>query len=388
MAKQNDTPYLYWLYNIEGLGKKKIDTLLSICKTANGVYHLREDFIDELGFLTDKNKEALKEAKKNMNIQKNYEELQKKQITFLHFKSKAYPDKLKQIPDAPFGIFYSGRLPNPDLPSVAVIGARQCTEYGHYVAAQLGSALAKAGIQVISGMARGIDSIAQRAAMEAGGDTFGVLGCGVDICYPPESNKLYEYLKQKGGIISEYPPGTEPKAQFFPRRNRIISGLSDAIVVVEAREKSGTLITVDMALEQGREVYVVPGRITDPLSAGCNRLMKQGAGIVSDFTELINEVRELHERQWQPKQAQKKAPEESFCETIRENGQNQSSNNQLSPLRKEICRLLYLEGKSMQQIYTELCEKIQVDIATFSGELFELEKMKKIYQKEGYYYIR
>ena len=143
-----------------------------------------------------------------------------------------------------------------------------------------------------------------------------------------------------------------------------------------------------MALEQGREVYVVPGRITDPLSAGCNRLMKQGAGIVSDFTELINEVRELHERQWQPKQAQKKAPEESFCETIRENGQNQSSNNQLSPLRKEICRLLYLEGKSMQQIYTELCEKIQVDIATFSGELFELEKMKKIYQKEGYYYIR
>lgn len=387
MAKQNDTPFLYWLYNIEGLGNKKIDMLLKICKTANGVYLLREDFIDELGFLTDKNKKALKEAKKNMNVQENYEELKQKQIRFIPSGSKEYPDKLKQIPDAPFGIFYSGRLPNPDTPAVAVIGARQCTEYGHYVASQLGAALARAGIQVISGMARGVDSIAQNAAMEAGGETYGVLGCGVDICYPPECNRLYQHLKKHGGIISEYPPGTEPKAQFFPRRNRIISGLSDAIVVVEAREKSGTLITVDMALEQGREVYVIPGRITDPLSVGCNRLMKQGAGVVSDFAELIHEVQELHARQWQTKRVNVKASKDYVNPQIKNDKEQQPLKSELSPIQQEVCRILYLEGKSVQKIYTELCEKVQVDISTFSNELFELERMKKICQKEGYYYI-
>ena len=290
---------MYWLYSIEGLGKKKIEMLLNICKTANGVYLLREDFIEELGFLTKRDKEALKEAKKNMDIQRNYEEMQSEKIKFLTIKDKTYPEKLKCIADAPYGIFVSGSLPNPDLPSVAIIGARQCTEYGRYVAAQLGATLAKANIQVISGMARGIDSIAQSAAMEVDGHTFGVLGCGVDICYPAECSKLYERLKESGGLISEYPPGTEPKAQYFPRRNRIISGLADAVVVVEAREKSGTLITVDMALEQGREVYVVPGRITDPLSVGCNRLVRQGAEIVNDFSELIQDVQQLHARQWQ-----------------------------------------------------------------------------------------
>jgi len=174
-----------------------------------------------------------------------------------------------------------------------VIGARECSEYGRYVAEVLGKELGENGIQVVSGMARGIDGISQAAALKAGGFSVGVLGCGVDICYPAENRRLYEWLEHSGGLLSAYAPGTEPKPGNFPPRNRIVSGLADVLVVVEARQKSGTLITVDMALEQGREVYVVPGRITDRLSDGCHRLLRQGAGVVTSPREFIREIREL-----------------------------------------------------------------------------------------------
>ena len=150
--------------------------------------------------------------------------------------------------------------------------------------------LGEAGIQIISGMARGIDGIAQSAALRAGGASFGVLGCGVDICYPSQNREIYQQLIKQGGVISSYLPKTMPKPQYFPPRNRIISGLADALLVIEAREKSGTLITVDMALEQGREVYALPGRVADPVSEGCNRLISQGAGIVLSPQELLAEL--------------------------------------------------------------------------------------------------
>lgn len=158
------------------------------------------------------------------------------------------------------------------------------------MAKEFGTVLARAGVQVISGMARGIDGIGQRSALCAGGYSLGVLGCGVDICYPQENRELYEQLLVKGGLCSEYPPGIEPRAALFPPRNRIISGLCDGVLVIEAKERSGTLITVDMALEQGREVYAVPGRATDALSAGCNRLIRQGAQLVMNPEELLEEL--------------------------------------------------------------------------------------------------
>ena len=140
---------------------------------------------------------------------------------------------------------------------------------------------------MVSGMARGIDGIAQKAALEAGGASFAVLGCGVDICYPEENRELYDRLLQEGGILSEYPPGMPPEPKLFPPRNRIISGLSDLVLVIEARKKSGTLITVDMALEQGREVYALPGRVSDKLSDGCNRLIRQGAGVATCPEDIL-----------------------------------------------------------------------------------------------------
>ena len=145
-------------------------------------------------------------------------------------------------------------------------------------------------MQIISGMARGIDGIGQRAALYAGGYSLGVLGCGVDVCYPRENREVYEQLLVKGGVCSEYPPGMEPRAVLFPPRNRIISGLCDGVLVIEAKGRSGTLITVDMALEQGREVYAVPGRATDALSEGCNRLIRQGAQLVMSPEELLEDL--------------------------------------------------------------------------------------------------
>ena len=160
-----------------------------------------------------------------------------------------YPARLLEIPDPPERLYVLGRLPEENLPSVAIIGARECSEYGSYVAARLGECMGRNGIQVISGMARGIDGIGQTAALDAGGSSFAVLGSGVDVCYPARNRRLYERLRERGGVLSEYPPGTPALSRNFPPRNRIVSGLADAVVVVEAREKSGTLITVDMALE-------------------------------------------------------------------------------------------------------------------------------------------
>ena len=201
-----------------------------------------------------------------------------------------YPDRLRNIPDPPKQLYYYGDLPREDVPRAAIIGARDCSEYGKYVAVELGRLLGQNGISVISGMARGIDGISQEAALSAGGRSYGVLGSGADVCYPRSNQGLYEQLKIQGGILSEYAPGTPPKGCFFPPRNRIVSGLADVVIVVEAREKSGTLITVDMALEQGKDVYMVPGRVTDQLSVGCNRLIKAGAGILVSPEEFVREL--------------------------------------------------------------------------------------------------
>lgn len=217
-------------------------------------------------------------------------------IRVLRRQDREYPGRLREIPKPPKELYVLGRVPGEQIPTVAVIGARDCSEYGKYVASSLGAALGRSGIQVVSGMARGIDGIGQEAALDAGGRSFAVLGSGVDVCYPAGNRRLYEKLSAGGGILSEYPPGTPPLPNHFPPRNRIVSGLSDAVVVVEAREKSGTLITVDMALEQGREVYVVPGRVTDPLSRGCNRLLKLGAGLLLDEEEFLEELKEICEK--------------------------------------------------------------------------------------------
>ena len=252
------------------IGGVRAGQLLSRFGDPQGVYEAGTAGWREI--LSDSVVEYMDRQKKSGNLEEEYHSLGEKQIGLVLQEEEGFPQKLLEIPDPPYGLFYKGKLPEQKQPSVAVIGARECSEYGRFVAEELGRYLGSQGIQVISGMARGIDGISQQAALLAGGTSYGVLGCGVDICYPRQNRKLYEELIQKGGLLSTYAPGTKALPAYFPPRNRIVSGLADALIVIEARQKSGTLITVDMALEQGKDVYVVPGRITDRLSDGCNRL--------------------------------------------------------------------------------------------------------------------
>lgn len=199
-----------------------------------------------------------------------------------------YLSPLGQLSKAPKTIYYRGQLPSERQPTVAIVGTRRPTSYGREVALGLASSLAKKGIAIISGLALGIDSIAHRAALEAGGTTLAVLGNSVDIIYPRSHADLADNIIKSGGaILSEYDPPTEPRGYQFLERNRIVSGLADAVIVVEAAARSGTLSTAAHALEQGREVLVVPGNITSPLSAGCNALLKQGATPITSADDVL-----------------------------------------------------------------------------------------------------
>ena len=292
--EEEQLSYAHWLYNIPGVGRKTIKYLLSAKGTPEEVYRSSQKELECL-FTAMPGKQKLAEritgSKKEWDIRAAYEKLGEKGIRFTCLGDEKYPERLEQIPDAPYGLYFRGKLPVKERPSVAIIGARNCSEYGRRMAQYFGRELAMAGVQIISGMARGIDGISQMAALEMDGYSLGVLGCGVDICYPAENRALYEVLRKQGGICSEYPPGTEPRNNLFPPRNRIISGFSDAVLVIEAKSRSGTLITVDMALEQGREVYALPGRVTDALSEGCNHLIHQGANIAFSAEDMIRSLR-------------------------------------------------------------------------------------------------
>lgn len=291
-VSEREKAYLHWLYQAAGIGSRGFLRSLASLGTAEELYgqllsgRLSERIAPRYAAKVAK----MLEFSREYDVTGAYETLRERGICLITEQEAAFPKRLKEIPDPPWAIYYVGELPQADKKAVALIGARDCSEYGRYMAGQFGAAFAKAGVQVISGMARGIDGIGQSTALKEGGYSLGVLGCGVDICYPRENQALYDALLAGGGVCSEYPPGVVPKSVLFPPRNRIISGLCDAVLVVEARERSGTLITVDMALEQGREVYALPGRATDPLSGGCNRLIRQGAGLVCTPEELLAEL--------------------------------------------------------------------------------------------------
>lgn len=212
------------------------------------------------------------------------------QIRCIEKSSPEYPQKLRNYPDMPKKLYVKGQLPNGEKPSIAIVGARMCSTYGRIQAFRFARELSRAGVQVISGLALGIDSEGHKGALEGNMPTYAVMGNGVDICYPSGNSSLYQrILREKGGIISEYPPGTRARNYFFPARNRIISALSDVILVVEAKEKSGSLITARFGLEQGKSVYALPGPVTESLSKGCHMLIYDGAGIAYSPEILLSE---------------------------------------------------------------------------------------------------
>ena len=218
------------------------------------------------------------------------EEIQQTRIRCARKDSSVYPARLKELSGMPKQLYYIGSFPDDAKPTAAIVGARLCSPYGRIQAFNYGKFLSEHGVQVISGMAAGIDAEGHKGALEGGTPTFAVLGNGVDICYPSSSRGIYRRIPEKnGGIISEYEPGTKGRAYYFPARNRIISGLADLVLVVEAKEKSGSLITAACALEQGKMVYAIPGAVNDALSRGCHKLIYDGAGIAYSPEILLDE---------------------------------------------------------------------------------------------------
>lgn len=272
--------YKMFLSSIENVGHSTIRRLVDTFGGEKNVYEAPLAAIEASNILTPI-------QYKNYERQRLKWDLERKiDMQCVAYGDAGYPEKLNNISNPPYMLYYYGSLPKNNIPSVAIIGARNCSEYGRSMAKYYAEGLSERGIQIISGMASGIDGVAGRGALYSSGKSFAILGCGVDVCYPLSNKPLYDELKEKGGVISEYYPGTKPSAYHFPVRNRIISGLADIVLVVEAKEQSGTMITVNMALEQGKEVYAVPGRVTDALSSGCNRLIKEGAGIATTIDSI------------------------------------------------------------------------------------------------------
>ena len=375
---EEERKYAYFLCSTYTIGGVRAERLLARFGSPRAVYEAEtEEWRECVG---NSAAEALERQKKSGEWEREYGQLSEQQIHFLLREEKGFPGKLAEIPDPPYGIFYRGKLPDENEPAVAVIGARECSEYGRFVAEELGRYLGSQGIQVISGMARGIDGISQQAALLAGGTSYGVLGCGVDICYPRQNRKLYEELIQKGGLLSTYAPGTKALPAYFPPRNRIVSGLADALIVIEARQKSGTLITVDMALEQGKDVYVVPGRITDRLSDGCNRLLTQGAGVFLSPESFTEEFL----RNWEEKQ-ELSSPDPT--QKIRGRRKSQKRIEKLEEPLRQVYKLLDCVPKSTEIILQEAWKKGEyIDIVTLHRRLMELELMGYVKQNTPGYF--
>ncbi|MDE6714673.1 MAG: DNA-processing protein DprA, partial [Lachnospiraceae bacterium] len=285
-----------FLMHVDGIGAATAVKIVEHYGGARRIWELEEKDVRQEQRMNERQKNNFIDCRRRWNLVGEWQKLKNKGIKTVSFDGRIYPRRLREIPNKPFLLYYIGGLPAETMPCVAVIGARMCSEYGRFIAAELAAGLAKRGIQVVSGMADGIDGIAQRSALEHGGMSYGVLGCGVDVCYPSSNRALYQTLQIQGGVLSEFPPGTKPESRHFPMRNRIISGLADLILVIEAKERSGTQITVNMALEQGKEVYAVPGRITDELSRGCNRMILEGAGVATDINELAEAAWQAWER--------------------------------------------------------------------------------------------
>lgn len=375
MEKQQ--PYIYWLDRVEKLGHTGKLRLLEAFGSPEEIYCAKNESLSL--FLTENQLYALEMAK-NRDIMEAYEKMGEQGIVFYPFYHPRYPRRLLHIPDRPFGLYVKGRLPEDEKRSIAIVGARNCSEYGRYLAENFGEQLAAAGVQIVSGFAKGVDGLAQAAAIRTGGSSFAVLGCGVDICYPSAHRNLYEQILERGGILSTHPPGTPPLAFHFPPRNRIISGLSDAVLVVEARQKSGTLITVDMALEQGREVYAVPGRVTDRLSDGCNSLLLQGAGAALSPAQLLQE---LEENLWNVQRMIQK-------ECVREVSFKRKGIN-LNEEEQEMLKLLDLYPISLDQIrLMMLSEKLlkKLSLSQTMEILLNLTLKGCVKREGGFYALR
>ena len=281
----------YWiaLKSVLGIGNVTFSALVDRFQSLPAIFDAPVGELKEIKGITGKIALAIVNFNDWGKVKAELELLDKKKVNIITYRDELYPQKLLTIYDRPPYIYVRGKLSADDI-NVAIVGSRAATTYGKYTTEKLSREMAFKGVTVVSGMARGIDSAAHRGAISAHGRTIAILGSGLDVIYPPENKKLFEEIVENGAAVSEFPLGTPPRSANFPARNRIISGMSYGVVIVEAGEKSGSLITARLALEQGREVFAVPGSIDSAGSRGTNKLIKQGAKLIENTDDILEEI--------------------------------------------------------------------------------------------------
>lgn len=287
MKKVTYHEYYLFLSQTEGIGARKAMAVADYFATPEAIFYVGEKELRGVKKLSQTDIANILYRRKSWDYDLEKKRLSDNGIRFISREDRSYPESLLHIYDPPMGIYVKGRMPDREALCIAVVGARNCSYYGRELAKSFSRALSNFGVQIVSGMARGIDGYAHEGAMQGRTASFAVLGSGADICYPRENQKTYEKLIEQGGILSEYPPGTEARAAYFPMRNRIISGIAKGILIIEAKQKSGSLITANLGLEQGKDIFAVPGRISDIFSKGCNNLIKSGANLVDSPQDIL-----------------------------------------------------------------------------------------------------
>ncbi|MDO4179232.1 MAG: DNA-processing protein DprA [Phascolarctobacterium sp.] len=355
---------------VPGLGRALTLKLVHLMGTAEAVYRADKKDLQATHLLNLQQINSITRARQE-NLSKRLDYLVRKDgMRILTIEEKEYPISLKQLHDPPLVLYVKGSIPREPY-RVAIVGSRNCTPYGIRAAEEFAEKLAYANIPIISGGAKGIDSTAHRACLASGGQTVAVMGCGLDVAYPPENEGLFRKIAESGAVISEYPPTTPPRAINFPQRNRIIVGLSQAVIVAEAALNSGASITANIAADEGREVYCVPGNIFDGTSAGCNELIRNGACLVTSPEEILSD-----REHWQA--ARLRGTETSLFDyswpELEENinkikDKIEENEPDCSELGKELLTLLKRGTMSLEELVT----KSGKDMQTISMELLDLQ---------------
>jgi DNA processing protein len=370
---QKDLAYWLAFNKIYGLGPVKLYSIWKNFNNLQDAWYAPLDELKNLGVLSEANLKLIQDARKEFVPEQELEFIEKNNIGVLTLIDNNYPQSLRMIHDPPFILYYKGEY-NKDYfdKCVGVVGTRKPSYSGRKTATNISVSLAELGVTIVSGLAAGIDTEAHKGALKVdNGRTIAILGCGVDIIYPPHNEKLYGDIIERGMVISTYPPGTPPDARNFPPRNRIISGLSKGIIVIEAAERSGALITADFAIEQGREVFAVPGDIYNPMGKGPNNLLKQGATLVTEAADIIDALN------W-------KIVGESENANLSDDNNPHVENLNLGEEEKEIYLVLNNEPQHLDNILN----KVSLSLADITSNLVMLELKQLIKQLPGKLFVR
>jgi len=284
-----DVKYWVGFSLISGIGRVRLAQLEKYFGNLEGAWQAEPAELKRAG-LDSRVVRTITSTRPRLSLEAEMEKLERYGVEVFTYHDSGYPSRLKEIYDYPPILYVRGSLLPEDEWCLAVVGTRRATAYGKQVTEEIVTDLARSKITIVSGLARGIDTVAHQSALEADGRTIAVFGCGLDMVYPGENAALARRIREQGALVSEYPPGTKPRAENFPRRNRIMSGLSLGVLVTEAGKTSGAMITARLALEQNREVFAVPGSILSPSSSGANHLIQEGAKMVNDYTDILEEL--------------------------------------------------------------------------------------------------